>query len=140
MSRIPSSFDQERPDFREMSFGERVIFHCKQQPLVPVGCLLTSGAVVLAALSVKSGNRMRAQYYFRWRVGLQAATLIALVAGSYVYGTTKEQRKKEEDLLREKARRREQLWIQELELRDAAALERKRRAALAREKFEATEK
>ena len=81
MSSLPSSFDAAKTDRDEMSFGERIVFHCKQQPLVPIGAILTSAAVVLAAKSVKNGNKQKAQYFFRWRVGLQSATLIALIAG-----------------------------------------------------------
>ncbi|QLG72829.1 hypothetical protein HG535_0D05380 [Zygotorulaspora mrakii] len=132
MSRMPSSFDVKDADLTEMPFGERIVYHCKQQPLVPVGCLLTTAAVVLAVKNVRSGNKAKAQIYFRWRVGFQAATLVALVAGSYLYGTSVKEKQAKEDQMREKAKKREQLWIQELERRDQETKYRKKRAEMAR--------
>lgn len=136
MSRIPSSFDLKGPELEieEMNFWQKVVYHCKQQPFVPIGALLTTGAVILAAQNIRIGNRQKAQYYFRWRVGLQGATLIALVAGSFIYGTSKKNLKSREDQLREKAKQRESLWVQELERKDAEVQQRKLRAEKAREK------
>ena len=57
---LPSSFDVKTEGEKttdEMTVGEKVLFYCKQQPLVPLGCLLTTGAVVMAAMSVKQGNK-----------------------------------------------------------------------------------
>lgn len=132
MSRMPSSFDGGDDDVKEMPFMEKIVFHCKQQPLVPLGTLLTTGAVILAAKNVRGGNKLKAQIYFRWRVGLQAATLVALIAGSYVYGSAVQQQKSKEEQMREKAKVREQLWIQELEHRDKETHYRKKRAELVR--------
>ncbi|CAL9732187.1 respiratory supercomplex factor 1, mitochondrial [Monosporozyma unispora] len=128
MSQIPSSFDLSGTELEDKTFWERIKYHCQQQPFVPVGAILTSAAVVLAAQNIKNGNQRRAQYYFRWRVGLQGATLIALVAGSFIYGSTKISEKSQQEQLREKAKLREDLWIKELERRDAAVKERKQRA------------
>lgn len=129
---MPSSFDASEQDVAEMPFMDKMVFHCKQQPLVPLGTLLTTGAVLLAAKNVRSGNKVKAQVYFRWRVGLQAATLVALIAGSYLYGSSVKEQKAKEDQMREKAKVREQLWIQELERRDQETQYRKKRAELAR--------
>lgn len=132
---LPSSFDVKTEGEKttdEMTVGEKVLFYCKQQPLVPLGCLLTTGAVVMAAMSVKQGNKRKAQYFFRWRVAFQTATLVALVAGSYIYGNNRRDSKAKEELLREKARVREALWIQELERREQETQARKKRAELAR--------
>ncbi|CAI4643148.1 BAH_G0039480.mRNA.1.CDS.1 [Saccharomyces cerevisiae] len=134
MSRMPSSFDVTERDLDDMTFGERIIYHCKKQPLVPIGCLLTTGAVILAAQNVRLGNKWKAQYYFRWRVGLQAATLVALVAGSFIYGASGKELKAKEEQLKEKAKMREKLWIQELERREEETEARRKRAELARMK------
>lgn len=123
----------------DLPFLEKVKFHCKQQPLVPLGALLTTGAVVLAAQNVRIGNKKRAQVWFRWRVGLQAATLVALVAGSFIYGTSVTEKKSQEEAMREKAKMRELLWIQELERRDQETQYRKKRAELARFKMQENE-
>lgn len=139
MSGLPSSFDSREPSVDELPFLEKVKFHCKQQPLVPLGALLTTGAVVLAAQNVRTGNKKRAQVWFRWRVGLQAATLVALVAGSFIYGTSVTEKKSQEEVMREKAKMRELLWIQELERRDQETQYRKKRAELARLKMQENE-
>ncbi|CCD23743.1 respiratory supercomplex assembly factor RCF1 NDAI_0C00820 [Naumovozyma dairenensis CBS 421] len=138
MSSIPSSFDPKRGEaleLEEMPIWDKIVFHCKREPLVPIGALLTTGAVILAAQNVRIGNQVRAQHYFRWRVGLQGATLVALVTGSYLYGTTSAKAiKSKEDELKEKAKRREQLWIQELERRDQEIKDRRLKAEVARKK------
>lgn len=139
MSRLPSSFDVEDADVEELSFADKIVYHCKQQPLVPIGTLLTTGAVILAAQNMRIGNRKKTQFYFRWRVGLQAATLAALVAGSFIYGKDKYDQKKKEDQMKEKAKLREQLWIKELERRDAEAQDRKKKAEAARLKTKENE-
>lgn len=123
----------------ELSFADKIVYHCKQQPLVPIGTLLTTGAVILAAQNMRIGNRKKTQFYFRWRVGLQAATLAALVAGSFIYGKDKYDQKKKEDQMKEKAKLREQLWIKELERRDAEAQDRKKKAEAARLKTKENE-
>lgn len=128
MSHLPSSFDGAEQDVEDMTFLDKIIFHSKQQPLVPLGTLATTGAVILAAKNVRSGNKRRAQKYFRWRVGLQAFTLVALVVGGFMYGTSEKERRSQDEALREKAKLREQLWIQELERRDQETQLRKQRA------------
>ena len=67
-------------------------------------------------------------------MGLQAATLVALVAGSFIYGTSGKELKAKEEQLKEKAKMREKLWIQELERREEETEARRKRAELARMK------
>jgi hypothetical protein len=101
---------------------------------VPLGCLATTIAVIMAAKGVRTGNAPKAQFWFRWRVGLQGLTLVALVFGSIYYDKAfTELKKTEEELAIEKANIREKLWIEELERRDKEMQDRQRRAELARE-------
>jgi hypothetical protein len=117
-----------------MSVMEKIIYRSKQQPFVPLGCLATTIAVIMAAKGVRTGNAPKAQFWFRWRVGLQGLTLVALVFGSIYYDKAfTELKKTEEELAIEKAKIREKLWIEELERRDKEMQDRQRRAELARE-------
>lgn len=120
-----------------MSVLEKLVYRSKQQPLVPLGCLATTAAVIMAAKGVRTGNAPKAQFWFRWRVGLQGFTLIALVFGSIYYDKAfSAAQKTEEELAIEKAKIREKLWIEELERRDNEMKERQRRAELARKALE----
>lgn len=110
------------------------MYRSKQQPLVPLGCLATTVAVIMAAKGVRTGNAPKAQFWFRWRVGLQGFTLVALVFGSIYYDKAfTENKKTEEELAIEKAKIRERLWIEELERRDQEMKDRQKRAELARQ-------
>lgn len=139
MSQLPSSFDLRGDELQDMNFWERVKFHCKQQPLVPIGTLLTTGAVIMAAQNIRLGNSRKAQYFFRWRVVFQGATLVALVAGSFLYGKSKLEEQSQQEQLKEKAKLREELWIRELERRDAEVKDRKKRAEAAKKKTQENE-
>ncbi|KAF6010915.1 hypothetical protein HII13_003028 [Brettanomyces bruxellensis] len=80
---MPSSLEDDPLD--GMTPFQKVLYRSKQQPLVPLGCLGTTIAVILAAKGVRTGDSRSAQKWFRWRVGLQGLTLVALLFGSYYY-------------------------------------------------------
>jgi Hypoxia induced protein conserved region len=101
--------------------------------LVPLGTALTVFAFVQAWRAIRRGDSRAANIMFRYRVGAQAFTVLAMVVGGIYYNNdrqrTKELRKLEEQT---KAEEKRQKWIRELEARDAeekamrAALERRR--------------
>ncbi|ODQ63959.1 altered inheritance of mitochondria protein 31, mitochondrial, partial [Nadsonia fulvescens var. elongata DSM 6958] len=116
----------------EINYIERVVEHCKEEPLVPAGVFLTCGALVMSARAVRSGNRQMANKMFKYRVGFQGFTVLSLVIGGWYYDKEKKEKKTQDQLDFEKAKIRERLWIEELERRDAESNARKEKAALAR--------
>lgn len=125
---------------RDLMFIDKLVLRCKREPLVPLGCLLTCGALILSAKSIQLGNQKTANKYFLLRVAFQGLTVAALVAGGYYYKgqkLTPEGRKIDREAeLKAKAKMRERLWIEDLERRDAEAKERRARAEAARKRIQ----
>lgn len=109
-------------------FVDKMVRHCKEQPLVPLGCLLTTGALLLSGRSIRQGDFKGANRMFVWRVALQGFTLVALVGGSYYMGINERWKVDRDEELRKKAAVREKMWIEELERIDQAAKERQQMA------------
>jgi len=125
---LPSSMpDSDKP--RE-SLGEKLLRKCKQQPLVPLGAALTCGALYLSGRALRKGDPRLANRMFYWRVGFQAFTIAALIGGAWYLGDEDVGGFKgtPQEMLRKKAKEREQLWIAELE-RIEMETQRKRREA-----------
>ncbi|KAF5348794.1 hypothetical protein D9756_009784 [Leucocoprinus leucothites] len=71
-----------RIDYGYETWSEKFKRKFNENPWVPIGCLATTGALVMSAVKMKSGKSKDMQYWLRARVGLQGLTLVALVAGS----------------------------------------------------------
>ncbi|KAG8234205.1 hypothetical protein J437_LFUL013802 [Ladona fulva] len=69
----PQTFDE--------TSKEKLIRKIKDNPLVPIGCLATAGALSYGLWSFRTGNRKMSQYMMRTRIAAQGFTLVALVVG-----------------------------------------------------------
>ncbi|KAG6031882.1 hypothetical protein E4U41_007392 [Claviceps citrina] len=115
---LPSSFDSDAEFANERPL-QKLIRKIKEEPLVPLGMGLTVYAFINAYRALRRGDSRQANQMFRARVGAQAFTVLAMVAGSMYYSQdrqkTKELRKLQEERDAEEKRQR---WIRELEARD----------------------
>ncbi|CAD6918702.1 unnamed protein product [Tilletia controversa] len=66
---------------------DKLIRKLKEQPLVPLGSLLTCAALIAASNQLRKGNREQFNRALRWRVGFQGLTVVAAVAGSLYYAS-----------------------------------------------------
>ncbi|CAO1391194.1 unnamed protein product [Diamesa hyperborea] len=53
----------------------------KENPMVPIGCLATAGALSFGLYSFKQGERKMSQYMMRARIFAQGFTVVALILG-----------------------------------------------------------
>jgi len=125
---LPSSFDGDEEFFEEnrlAKFGRRL----REEPLIPIGCLLTCLALFKATRSIKAGSKEQTNKMFRMRIYAQAFTLAAMVGGSFYYQKERDERKAKEGITAEKkAKEKQQAWIRELEIRDREDKELRERA------------
>lgn len=100
----------------ELSFFQKGVEKCKQQPLVPLGafprlprpslaliCLdqgaaVTTWALLSAVREFKRGNSKNVNRYLRFRVVAQGATVAAMLIGSYVYEKSVAEQKEQEKI------------------------------------------
>ncbi|KAF9485678.1 hypothetical protein BDN70DRAFT_870988 [Pholiota conissans] len=80
------------------SWSDKAQRKFKENPWVPLGCLATTGALVMSAIKMRQGQSKTMNYWLRARVALQGATLVALVGGSMSL-----QKARKERLLKEAA-------------------------------------
>ncbi|CAO1629314.1 unnamed protein product [Sympodiomycopsis kandeliae] len=91
-SQAPS---QEEEEWRPTNWGQdetpkdRLFRKFKQQPLVPAGCLLTCGALIVASHHLRKGNREQLNRALRWRIYFQGITVVAAMAGLWFYDSNK---------------------------------------------------
>ncbi|KAF8422522.1 hypoxia induced protein conserved region-domain-containing protein [Tirmania nivea] len=136
---LPSSFDGDEEFFEENRW-HKLKRRLLEEPLIPLGCLLTCAALWRASRAIKAGNKADTNRYFRARVYAQGFTVAAMVAGSYYWQSDREKRKHlTEEARRRAAEEKKAAWIRELERRDeedkalaerANALAEKRRKSI----------
>jgi hypothetical protein len=84
-----------------------------------IGTILTCLALYNAWRAMRRGNHEQVQRMFRARIGAQAFTVCAIVAGGTYYGADREKRKELIKLeAQQRAEERHQKWLHELEVRD----------------------
>ncbi|EJT80897.1 altered inheritance-mitochondria protein 31 [Gaeumannomyces tritici R3-111a-1] len=115
---LPSSFDED-PDFYNENAFQKISRKLKQQPLVPLGCILTVAAFTNAYRAMRRGDHSRMNRMFRYRVAAQGFTVLAMVFGGIYFN---DQRHKEREVWKQKqedeAEEKRLKWIRELEVRD----------------------
>lgn len=98
-----------------------------------IGTALTCMALYNAWRAMRRGDHARVQRMFRARIGAQAFTVMAMVAGGAYYGADREKRKELIKLeAQQRAEERNQKWLKELEVRDQE--EKQLKAAIKRRK------
>lgn len=106
-------------DFYNESGFQKVLRRLKEEPLVPIGCILTVAAFTNAWRAMRRGDHNKVQRMFRARVAAQGFTVLAMVAGGMYYA---EDRNKQKELWKlkqqQEAEEKRQRWIKELEARD----------------------
>ncbi|KAJ2900406.1 hypothetical protein MKZ38_002463 [Zalerion maritima] len=114
---MPSSFDQDQ-QYNEKPIV-KIVRRFKEEPLIPLGVILTCTALINATLAMKRGDKQATNRMFRARVYAQGFTIAAIVAGGSYYGADRKKRKELDKVKAEKeAEERRQQWIHELEVRD----------------------
>lgn len=90
-----------------------------EEPLIPLGCLLTCWALFGATKAIRSGDHNVANQMFRRRIYAQGFTVIAMVIGSIYWQADREKRKELEGIMSEtKKKEKHEKWLRELEARD----------------------
>ena len=62
-------------------FVDKIVRKTKENPLVPIGTVATVAALIYGLWNLHRGNSQMQQYMMRARVGAQAFTILAMVAG-----------------------------------------------------------
>ncbi|XP_027843369.2 stAR-related lipid transfer protein 13-like [Aphis gossypii] len=79
-----------KPDYQikaEMEdVGNKFLRKFKENPLVPIGALVTVGFLGVGLKSMYDGNRVRSQMMMRGRIAAQGFTVVALLGGLFYQG------------------------------------------------------
>ncbi|KAE9968166.1 hypothetical protein BLS_005984 [Venturia inaequalis] len=106
-------------DFHSESRLQIITRRLKQEPLVPLGCLLTTFALVGATRAMRKNDHHTANTMFRRRIYAQGFTIAALVVGSSYWKGDREKRKEFDKVEGERRRvEKRDRWLKELEIRD----------------------
>ncbi|RPA97411.1 hypothetical protein L873DRAFT_1135780 [Choiromyces venosus 120613-1] len=125
---LPSSFDSDA-DFYEESRFTKLTRRLKEEPLIPLGCLITAYALYQSTRAIRAGDKARTNRMFRARIYGQAFTVAAMCAGSFYWAKDRDVRKGVEAKVAEnKAKEKQAAWIRELEIRDREEKELQERA------------
>lgn len=117
-SPLPSSFD-ENEDFYNENTLDKIWRRFREEPLIPLGCGLTTWAIIGATRSMRKGDHKMTNVYFRRRLYAQSFTIAMLVAGNLYWQKDRLKRKDYEKNKAEKeAREKRDRWLKELEARD----------------------
>jgi len=86
------------------TFAEKGLRKMKQQPLVPLGVLATTIAIIGATRSMQSRNRDRTSFnrWLRFRIVAQCVTVAACVAGTWIWSADARRKRSEDSLERKK--------------------------------------
>ena len=115
---VPSSFDSD-PDFYNENRFQKFTRRLKEEPLIPFGIGLTCWALYNAQQSIRTGNSIKTNRFFRYRLYAQSFTLVAMIAGSLYYKSDRLKRREYVKLKeKQKAQEKREKWIRELEIRD----------------------
>ncbi|EOD44644.1 putative mitochondrial hypoxia responsive domain protein [Neofusicoccum parvum UCRNP2] len=132
---LPSSFDGDE-DFYSENRMQKLTRRLREEPLIPLGCLLTCWALLGASRAMKAGDHNTTNRMFRRRIYAQGFTIAAMAAGSMYWQEDREKRKEYDTLQQQKkAQEKRDAWLRELEARDEedkafkAKVERRRQLA-----------
>lgn len=115
---LPSSFDGNE-DYYEESRLAKLGRRLKEEPLIPLGCILTVWALMGATKQIRAGDHNAANKMFRRRIYAQGFTIAAMFVGSVYWKSDREKRKQWDQLNTEKVQKeKRERWLAELEARD----------------------
>jgi len=76
------------PPYRpQLNYWEKGKKKCMEQPLVPIGALVTVGFLANGLRAFHRGDRKNQQFNMRGRVAAQAFTVLAMLYGAFVVNT-----------------------------------------------------
>ena len=89
-----------------------------EEPLIPLGCIVTAWAVLGATRAIRAGNHELTNTMFRRRIYAQGFTIAAMVAGSFYWQSDRDKRKAvEAKVAEQRQKEKNAAWIKELEAR-----------------------